>query len=559
MFLTITGITKTYGIAPVLNGVSFSLNGGERVGLVGANGVGKSTLLKIATGEVAADSGYIALSPDCKLGYLPQTITGADDKSLDTLIAEALAHIHGLERRMRALEVEMGSADGDALDAILREYGDASDHFDRYGGYELDYRVDTVLQGLGVAHINRDRPFASLSGGEKARVGLAMLLLGAPDVLLLDEPTNHLDFAMLAWLEDYLSRYRGAALIVSHDRQFLNRTVNAIIEIDEHTRTARRYAGNYDAYLDVKTRERHQWELDYQRQQEEIKTLRIAIKETAHRNSNYRAHTDNDKFVINIKKATHDNTVSKRIRVAEEKLKRIEADPIPEPPDPLRFEADFEPETLKGRMPLIVDGVRKVYGDRVILDGVSFTVGVHSRIAIVGENGAGKSTLLRILARAETPDAGSVYVNPAVQLGYLDQERRTLDPSADIFEAYRAGLDGHDQQLMSILLRSGLFRYDDLRGKVGQLSSGQQRKLQIARLIAGRANLLLLDEPTNDVSFDVLEGLEAAIRQFPGPVIAVSHDRRFLQQFGGEVWAMRGGRLDKNVDPAALHLAERVG
>ena len=210
-------------------------------------------------------------------------------------------------------------------------------------------------------------------------------------------------------------------------------------------------------------------------------------------------------------------------------------------------------------MPLIVDGVRKVYGDRVILDGVSFTVGVHSRIAIVGENGAGKSTLLRILARAETPDAGSVYVNPAVQLGYLDQERRTLDPSADIFEAYRVGLDGHDQQLMSILLRSGLFRYDDLRGKVGQLSSGQQRKLQIARLIAGRANLLLLDEPTNDVSFDVLEGLEAAIRQFPGPVIAVSHDRRFLQQFGGEVWAMRGGRLDKNVDPAALHLAERVG
>jgi macrolide transport system ATP-binding/permease protein len=248
--------------------------------------------------------------------------------------------------------------------------------------------------------------------------------------------------------------------------------------------------------------------------------------------------------------------VSKRVRSAQERLKRLEAHPIPEPPDPLSIDADFDPETLRGRLPLIAHRLRKFYGDRVLLDDLSFSVGLHQRIAIIGENGAGKSTLLRILVGLEKPESGSVYVNPAVRIGYLDQERRALDSSMNAFEAYRAGLPEPDQTLMSLLLRSGLFRYDDLRLRVGEMSSGQQRKLQIARLIAARANLLVLDEPTNDVSFDVLEGLEAAIRQFPGPVIAVTHDRRFLGGFGGEVWALRDQKLDRNVDVSAVTRAE---
>jgi macrolide transport system ATP-binding/permease protein len=319
--------------------------------------------------------------------------------------------------------------------------------------------------------------------------------------------------------------------------------VNAILEIDEHTRTAKRYSGNYDTYQASKIRERQKWEIDYSNQQEEIKELTLDMKETARNNANYRTPKDNDKYIRNFKKAIHANTVAKRIHVAEEKLKRIQENPIPQPPAPLRFDPDFDPERLKGRMPMAVSGLRKTFGERAILDDVSFTVGLHSRIVLVGPNGAGKSTLLKIVLGLETADAGEVYLNPAVKIGYLSQDYGSLDPEKTVFDAYKDRLDGTDQQLKATLIKSGLFRYEEFGKLVGQLSSGQQRKLQIARLIAGRANLLVLDEPTNDVSFDVLEALELALQSFPGPVIAASHDRRFIQHFNGEVWEMRDGEL----------------
>ena len=543
MFLTISNISKSFGFHQVLNQVSLTLNAGERIGLVGANGVGKSTLLKIVVGEFEVDSGAVMVAPGAKVGYLPQAAAGFEGKTLADLIDDSMSYLRDLEARMRALEQQMTAATGDALAAIMAEYGEASEQLERYGGYEIDYRVDAVLDGLRVNHIPRERQFATLSGGEKARVGLALLLLQAPDVLLLDEPTNHLDFASLTWLEDYLQGYRGGILIVSHDRQFLNRTVNAIVEIDEHTRTAKRYTGNYDAYHAAKAQERRKWEADYERQQEEIKALRIEIKETARRNSNYRAHSDSDKYIRNAKIATHDRTVSRRVHAAEEKLKRIEANLVPRPPEPLRFDPAFDPHMLKGRLPLVVSGVKKRFGERVVLDNVSFTVGLHSRIVLVGPNGAGKTTLLKILAGLDEPDSGEIYLNPAVKIGYLDQEGMTLDPARTVLEAAHEGMPYTQQQIITFLLRSGLFRYDDLGKQIGELSSGQRRKLQIARLIAGGANLLMLDEPTNYVSFDVLEGLEEALRHFPGPVIAASHDRRFIQQFQGEVWQMRDGAI----------------
>ncbi len=550
--LNLQHISKSYGFHQILSDVSLIVNSGERIGLVGANGVGKSTLLKIVMGEIEPDGGTVALSADRKLGYLAQVIEGYDDQTLNALIAAAVAHIHALEARMRSLEQQMTSASGDALDAIMTEYGEISDQFERYGGYDLDYRIEIVLQGLGVGQIARDRQFGTLSGGEKARVGLALLLLQSPDVLLLDEPTNHLDFATMGWLEDYLQHYRGAILAVSHDREFLNHIATAIVELDEHTRSARRYSGNYDTYHRAKVQEREKWQRDYAEQQEEIKALRIAIKQTARQNSNYRAHTDNDKYVRNAKIANHEETVSRRVHAAEEKLRRIEADPIPQPPEDLRFEADFDPQALKGRMPIIVSRLCKRYSDKTVLDDVSFTVSQKARIVFVGVNGAGKSTLIRILAGCESDDGGEVYINPAVKIGYLDQEGRTLNPTLTVYEAFAQDLAENEKALKSFLLRTGLFRYDDLDKRVGVLSAGQQRKLQIARLMADGSNLLILDEPTNFVSFDVLEELETALKLFPGPVIAASHDRRFLQQFGGEVWALEDGRL--NVDGYAKYV-----
>jgi macrolide transport system ATP-binding/permease protein len=462
-----------------------------------------------------------------------------------------------LERQMRALEQQMTTLAGNDLDSAMAQYGDITEQFERYGGYEMAYRVETVLDGLGVGHIPRDRQFATLSGGEKARVGLALLLLQAPDVLLLDEPTNHLDFASLEWLELYLRSYRGAVLSVSHDRQFLNRTVTVIVEISEHTRKAKQYTGDYDAYLSAKALERRKWELDFARQQEEIKELHIAIKETARSNANYRAPRDGDKYIKGFKKDQHNTTVSKRVRSAEEKLKRIETDPIPRPPQELRFNADFDPRTLQGT-PLYVSRLSKAFGAQVIVDDISFTLDSTSRVVLVGPNGAGKSTLLKLLVGLEKPDSGEIYRNAAVTIGYLAQEDGGLNSGATLLDAYRAGLEGTEQVHKATLIHLGLFHYDELDKRVDQLSSGQRRKLQIARLIAQGANLLILDEPTNYVSFDVLEELESALRAFPGPIIAASHDRRFLRQFDGDIWELRDSMILDRPEQYSEYIAAMV-
>jgi macrolide transport system ATP-binding/permease protein len=555
--LTLSHLSKTFGLQRVLNDVSLTLGSGDRLGLVGMNGAGKSTLLKIIAGVLPPDTGTVTLAPRMELGYLPQVLQTGDAETIAGLIAGALAPLRLLEAEMRALEHQMASATDD-LDPIMQRYGDVAERFERAGGYDADHHVEIVLAGLGVDTLPRERTVATLSGGERSRVGLALLLLQSPDVLLLDEPTNHLDVASLNWLEGYLAAYRGAMLVVSHDRVFLNSTVNAIVEIDEHTRQIKRYTGNYDAYRAAKLLERRQWELTYRTQQDELKLLRKEIREGAHRNNNYRAHTDNDKFVVNIKKATHDNTVSRRIRVAEEKLKRLEAELVPEPPDDLRFNADFDPNRLKGRAPLYVSGLTKRYGDCVILNDLHFTLDTQSRVVLVGPNGAGKSTLLKLLAGLEKPDSGEITASGGVNIGYLDQEGTRFAPGMTLFEAYRSGLPGDDQQNKATLIVSGLFRYEDFDKPVGALSSGQQRKLAIARLIAGRANLLLLDEPTNYVSFDVLEAFESALADFPGPVVAVSHDRRFLERFGGELWELADGALLRHTGTYAEVRAERA-
>lgn len=598
IYLSVNHISKTYGVHRVLDDISFILNNGERLGLVGANGVGKTTLLKILTGELEADGGQVFLTPRTSLGYLKQELevatlinphplapsppsseggssslstkwggdlgVGMNAETISDLIASALAHLHELEGQMRDLEDAMATASNEALDAILMEYQTVTEAYERAGGYTVEYRLNEVLHGLGIAHISQTRLVNSLSGGEKARFGLAMLLLQGPDVLLLDEPTNHLDVRALEWLEEYLAAYPGGVLTVSHDRQFLNRTVTAIIEIDEHSRTINHYAGNYDAYLVAKAQARLKWEQEYVRQQEEIKELRIAVKTTSRQVAHNRPASDGDKFLKHFKRAQVENAISSRVHRAEEKLRRLEADAVPRPPEELRFAAEFDPSRLEGQTPLFASSLYKAYGEQAVLENVSLTLGARSRIALVGPNGAGKSTLLKILAGIETADAGEIYINPQVKIGYLDQEGHDLDPSLTVLEAYRSpspplrpspthwggvggGDDQSEQQAIATLITSGLFRYDDMARRVSELSSGQRRKLQIARLIASRANLLLLDEPTNYVSFDVLESLERALQDFPGPIIAASHDRRFLQQFDGEVWEISDGHLIERV------------
>lgn len=552
--LTVTNIAKAYGNFQVLNQISFTLAPRQRMGLVGANGVGKSTLVKIITGEIEADAGTVQRPAGAEMGYLPQTLATFADQTIADLVDAALASLYALERHMRHLEDLMSQPE--PAEYVLIEYGEIAEQFEQRGGYEIDHKIEMVLHGLGIGHLPRTRSVATLSGGERARVGLALLLLQAPDVLLLDEPTNHLDFASLGWLEDYLQHYPGAMLIISHDRQFLNRTVTHILEIDEHTHRAKHYSGDYDAYLRAKSQERRRWEEDYARQQEEIKDLREELRSTVREVGFNRPARDNDKFLKHFKRGRVESTVSRRIASAEERLRRIEENPIPQPPEDLRFTPDFDPAKLAGHAPLWVSRLRKYYGERIILQDIAFALDSHSRIALVGVNGAGKSTLLRLLAGLEAPNHGEIYVNPQVRRGYMDQDQQHLDPHQTIFEAYTAGLPGTEQQHKAVILSAGLFRYEELQRPVGSLSSGQKRKLQIARLMAEKANLLILDEPTNYISFDVLEAFEAALQHFPGAVIAATHDRRFLQQFGGEIWALHNGHLIKYSGYAAYLAAD---
>lgn len=540
--LSIEKLQKTYGLQTVLNDVSMTLAAGQRIGIVGANGVGKTTLAQIIAGRVAADGGVVRFQAGARLGYLVQE----DDELTGTLQAQinaALAHLHGLEAEMRDLEAKMSGAQGEQLEAILTRYGDTTEAFERAGGWNADARVEQVLAGLQISTLPRDRDLLTFSGGERARVQLARLLLSSPDVLLLDEPTNHLDSRSLGWLEDFVAGYQGGVLIISHDRAFLNAVVTSILEIDEHTHTSKPYSGDYDAYIRAKQIERVRWEQEWQRQQEEVRELRIAAADEIRAMSQTKPtqKVGGDKFAKGFFKGRTEVGITRKLDNVKARLERIEADPVPKPPKPLRFNPEFDAAALESRSPVFVSGVSKSYGNRMVLRDLTFTLDGHSRIAIVGPNGVGKSTLLRILAGIEAPDSGEVSVNPQVRIGYLDQFGADLDDSLTVVEAFSQGLEGAEQAHISDLLVSGLFRYDEVRRRIGVLSGGQRRKLQIARLIASRANLLLLDEPTNTLSFDVLEAFEAALRDFPGPIIAATHDRRFLESFDGEIWELRDG------------------
>jgi macrolide transport system ATP-binding/permease protein len=547
MLLTIRGLVKSYGAIHVLQSIGFVINRDDRVGLIGPNGVGKSTLLRILTRQEEADEGTFAYAPSIEAGYLPQSTPDFYGRSIQDMILEAVGHLRQVEEQMRQLEAEMSSQTGkEQLTALLEEYGHVSAAFQDAGGYDLDYRIATILAGLHIDHLPREREVQTLSGGERARIGLAALLLRSPDLLLLDEPTNHLDFPSLEWLEGYLAAYRGGILMVSHDRQFLNRIVNRICEIDEHEHQLKEYTGNYDAHVEVKAAERRKWEEEYERQQDEIRDLRKRIKEAAtHARRNYHTPRDNDRFIKHYYEQSVQRTQSRTTKTAEVQLARIQTDPIPKPPEILRVSSHFQGKAIESREVLRIQGVSKSWGERRVLDCVELTVTPDARIVLVGPNGAGKSTLLKLILGQERPDSGEIQIAPGARIGYLPQDPEGLDPAKTVLESYRYGQVGYEGEFVGRLLGYGLFRLEDMFKTVRQLSLGQQRKLEIACLMAQAPNVLLLDEPTNYISLDVLEAFEAAILNFPGPVLAISHDRWFIQRFGGIRWELDHGQLVK--------------
>jgi macrolide transport system ATP-binding/permease protein len=460
------------------------------------------------------------------------------------LLAASRQRLAALEQQMHTLAAQMATSSGAEQAALLAAYGEAAARFEQAGGYDLDYKIGAVLDGLRLSYLPPHRPIATLSGGEKTRVALAALLLRAPDVLLLDEPTNHLDAATAAWLESYLVRQAGAVLVVSHDRHFLDRVATRIGDLDEHTHRLTLYGGSYADYVAQKQRERHAWEAAYARQQDEIAELQRQAATTPQRLAARSVCRDGDKLSYNYKGQRVQRTVSRLVRNAEQRLQRIVADPIPRPPQPLRFSGTFAPAAHAHGTILHAQHICKTFAPQPpVLNDITLELGATERVVLVGENGAGKSTLLRILAGELAADSGQVVRGERVVVGYLAQEDAAPTDERTVLQAYREGRSGHAQEHQAELLAYGLFTPDDLQKPLRALSVGQRRKLSLARLLVARASLLLLDEPTNQFSLDVVEQIEAALDAFPGAVVAVSHDRRFISRFRGACWHLVDGGI----------------
>ncbi len=540
--LSVNGLRKYYGAKLILDDVSLNLNRGERAVLVGENGVGKSTLARLILGIEAGEGGTIRRQPGSVVAYLPQEAQVADTLTVGEYISESLGELDTLGRRLQELETQM--AEGDDIEAALDEYGRVQTLFDLGGGYTLDARREQIFAGLDLSHIDEARSVMSLSGGEKTRIGLAVLLLQAPDLLILDEPTNHLDFTGLAWLEDYLLSYPQALLMITHDRRFIDRVATKILDLSPVTHSLTTYHGNYSDYL-AQREAQYQREVDaYHSQANRMKQLRAQMKKETHGHRKAKRPDDGDKWIKFTAQQQVARTVSKLVRSARQELDTLEANRLDNPRHVWHIEFEFDPLPLTSMEPLRLQSLSMAFDERELISGADAVLRKGERAALVAPNGAGKTTLLRLIRGELEATGGAVKIMPSAKLGYLDQTGAAFDERANVVELLSAISHDSADNILTLLHRSGLFRDAHLAAKsVGDLSLGQRRKLGIARLIHSRANLLLLDEPTNHLDLMSLEALERALLAFPGAILAATHDRWFIDKIATAVWRLRDGKL----------------
>ncbi|WP_203350970.1 ribosomal protection-like ABC-F family protein [Streptomyces sp. S-9] len=530
--LSVKDVTKSYGPRTVLDQVSLTVRPGERAAVVGENGAGKSTLLRLLAGAETPDDGDITVAFPGGCGHLTQTPALAPDRTVQDAVDHALAPLRALERRLRAAEERLG----EASEAELAAYGDLLSAYEQRDGYRADARVDAAMHGLGLAGVTRDRLLGSLSGGEQSRLALACVLAADPELLLLDEPTNHLDASAVHWLEERLRGHRGTVVAVTHDRPFIERIATTILEVDRDTRSVRRYGDGWAGYRAAKAAARRRAEQAHTEWLEEVARTEELLESAGRRLST----TGGDpRQGFGKHRRSHEAKLGGQVRAVRDRLARLRRTPVPAPPEPLRFTAAPATAGDPSASDTVLAELEEVaVGERLRLDG-RLTVEPGQRLLVTGENGAGKSTLLRVLAGDLEPDAG-VTRRPA-RIGYLPQELPVRMGRLPLLAAFAARRPGPLEEHRDTLLSLGLFREEDVTVPVAALSAGQQRRLQIARLVTRPADLLVLDEPTNHVALDLVEDLEAALAAYPGAVVAVSHDRGFRARFRGERLQLRGG------------------
>jgi ATPase subunit of ABC transporter with duplicated ATPase domains len=521
--ISFSNISKQYGKQLIFVDASFQLNPGEKVGLVGPNGSGKTTLFRMVVGEEEPDDGEVSVPKKLTIGYFRQDV---EEMSGRPVLDEAIAGSgrigdlhHELEDLQKGLE---DPARADEMDRILARFGEVQEEYEHLGGYSLEAQAREVLHGLGFIDGQIDGDVGALSGGWKMRVALARVLLGRPDVLLMDEPTNHLDIESIIWLEDFLKSYPGALLMTSHDREFMNRIVSRIAEINAGEIIT--YSGNYDFYERERAIQDANLQAAFTRQQAMLaKELRFI-----------------DRFRTHAAKAAQ---VQSRIK-ALDKIEKVE---LPRKRQVVKFEFRVPPRS--GDQVAVIEDLHKSYGSQTIYRGFNLTIRRGERWAVMGRNGAGKTTLLKMIAGASEPDAGSVTLGASLTMGYFAQQALdVLDPNLTISEQLQR--DFPQDGIGSLRTLAGAFQFsgDDVEKRIGALSGGEKSRLAMARMLYNPPNFLVLDEPTNHLDLATKEMLVEALKDFEGTMIFVSHDRTFLRGLGSRVLEL-GGDSGKDRSP----------
>lgn len=515
MILQVNNITKSFGTDVILSDVSFHIEANQKAAIVGINGAGKSTLLKIITGELKADKGTVSIQKDATLGILKQTQGLTDTNTIYEEVLSVKADLLALEENIRRTEHMLKTLSGDELEQALNRYSRMNQEFENANGYAIKSEITGCLKGLGFTEDEFGKSVSTLSGGQKTRVALAKLLLSKPDILMLDEPTNHLDMDAIRWLEGFLSAYKGAVILVAHDRYFLDRIVSKVIEI-ENTH-AHSYDGNYTVFAEKKKQLRDAYIKQYLNQQREIKHQEAVIEK--------------------LKSFNREKSI-KRAESREKQLAKIERLELPKEVN-AEMDIRLEPNITSGNDVLTVKGLAKSFGDLTLFTDTSFEIKRGDKVAIIGANGTGKTTLLKILNGITSPDAGSFKLGAKVYTGYYDQEHHVLDPDKTVFEEIQDTYPDMDNTKVRNVLAAFLFTGDDVFKLIKDLSGGEKGRVSLAKLMLSDANLLYLDEPTNHLDIISKEILEQAVSSYKGTVIYVSHDRYFINKTATRIMELK--------------------
>ena len=519
MILNATNISKSFGSNEIIKDANFLVNEHEKVAIVGINGAGKTTLLKILTGEERADSGNVILAKDAKLGYLRQINNVDSTLSIIDELYTVIEHILNMEKRMLEMQEQMQHLSGEELEALYSSYTALTHSYELMDGYAAKSKVIGILKGLGFDENDFERKINTLSGGQKTRVFLAKLLLEEPDIILLDEPTNHLDLRSIEWLESYLLNYKGAVIIVSHDRYFLDKIVSKVIDIENAE--VQMYSGNYSDFsakkqmlLDAKMKE-------YLNQQQEIKHQEAVITKLKQFNR------------------------EKSIKRAESRQKQLEKIDRVEAPvtniENMKLSLDISKES--GKDVLTIHDLSKSFDEKHLFSNINFEIKRGERVAIIGDNGTGKTTLLKIINGLLSPDTGEVIYGSNVSIAYYDQEHQVLHMDKTLFDEISDTYPEMNNTQIRNILAAFLFTGEDVFKKIGDLSGGERGRVSLVKLMLSKANFLLLDEPTNHLDILSKDVLESALNSFPGTICYVSHDRYFINKTATRILDLTGNRL----------------